>query len=122
MITRLVLPAVMLATLVGCASGSDDTAAELPAADVVATAPSDRGGLGDAIEVAAGAPAAADAGACGLERDVMTSAIEMYAVLVGTPPASEDDLIAEGLVVEPSLRFDVAADGTLVAAPGSPCS
>jgi hypothetical protein len=120
-ITRLLVAAAALAAFAGCSSAPDGSAPTADRPATSATAPAEIGDLGDAMEVAAGAPAEADAGACELERDVVESAIEMFAALTGAPPVSEDELVSEGMLVEPSTRFDLAADGTVVPAPGSPC-
>lgn len=117
MIRRTILVMALTAVIAGgCGSGSsgaDD--------DGIVGGGENVGDLGDAVEVMASAPARADAAACQVDRATLESAIEVYAALVGTPPASEDDLVGERLIREPSPLHDIAAGGTVVAAPASPC-
>lgn len=56
---------------------------------------------------------------CDLDRGMMESAMEAFALLEGELPTSEADLVPD-YVREESTLFDIL-DGTLVAAPTSPC-
>jgi hypothetical protein len=110
-------------------SNADDSAspASVPAASAVvapiSSAPAGQvGSIGDAVEVAAGAPAQANDAACVADRQTLEAAAEMYFTLNGAEPASQNDLLDAGLINEPSPRFDFAPDGVLVPAPGSPCT
>jgi hypothetical protein len=99
----------------------------LPAASAVvapsSSAPAGQvGSIGDAVEVAAGAPAQANDAACVADRQTLEAAAEMYFTLNGVEPASQNDLLDAGLIKEPSPRFEIAPDGLLVPAPGSPCT
>lgn len=120
------------AVLAACGSSADTDQSVSSGAAVVddavvavgdAPSPGDGvGSLGDAVEVAAAAPGQANVVACDLDRQTMQLASEMYAALNGTPPVSEDDLLAQELLQEPSTLFDLDATGSVVAAPGSPCA
>jgi len=86
------------------------------------TGPDDAvGSLGDAVEVAAGAPAAAGAQACDLELQMLQTAADTFFALTGSLPTTEQELVDEGLLREPSELFDLTADGELVAVPAGPC-
>lgn len=123
MIRRAVLATLAVAALAaGCSSSSDGGSAGDAAQTRVAETAAKVGDLGDAVEVMAGAPAAADAGACGLDRTTLEAAVEMYIALVGDMPATQDDLVAEALLKEPSPRFEIGADGHVIPADGSPCT
>lgn len=115
--TRRALPAHLIgiaavvalsATTVGCGSSGGDNG--------------DSGGLGGAIEVAAGAPAAASVAGCDLDRSTLEDAVEVYVALNGVPPTDEQDLLDEQLIREASTNYDVDADGVIVAQPDGPCS
>jgi hypothetical protein len=80
------------------------------------------GSIGDAVEVAAGAPAQANDAACVADRQTLEAAAEMYLTLNGVEPASQNDLLDAGLIKELSPRFEITPDGVLVPAPGSPCT
>ena len=79
-------------------------------------------GLRGAMEVAAGAPAAASAAGCDLDRSALAAAIEVFVALNGEPPTSEQDLVDAQMIVEPTENYDVDGDGEIVAQPGSPCA
>jgi hypothetical protein len=79
-------------------------------------------GLRGAMEVAAGAPAAASDAGCDLDRSALAAAIEVFVALNGEPPTSEQDLVDAQMIVEPTENFDVDGDGEIVAQPGSPCA
>lgn len=123
--------ALFLATtvvlLAACGGDSDGSAPAVdPAGDVVAVgdapAPGDGvGSVGDAIEVAAGAPAEADAAACTADRQTLELAVDTYEALNGVPPADQAVLVTDQLIREPSSRFEVT-DGVIAPSPGSPCT
>lgn len=123
----------------GSASESDSSAGSATVeGDVVAvgTAPlpagggeSDGGGGGDggggiasAIGVAVGALDEADDVACTLDRQILEAATESYEILNGALPTSQQDLLDTQMIRELSVRFEISAEGAVVAAPGSPCS
>ena len=62
----------------------------------------------------------ANAVSCANERQVFELAVESYTILEGMPPASEATMVPDYLVSESKL-MDLAADGTVVAAPNSGC-
>ncbi|HYN32597.1 MAG TPA: hypothetical protein VES40_08230 [Ilumatobacteraceae bacterium] len=80
------------------------------------------GSFGDAVEVAAGAPAGADDAACAADRQTLETATEMFYSLNGAEPTSQDDLVATGLIAELSPRFVITPEGVIEPAPGSPCA
>ena len=79
-------------------------------------------GLSGAVEVAAGAPAAASDAGCVLDRSALAAAIEVFIALEGEPPTSEQDLVDAQMIAEPTDSYDVDVDGEIVAEPGSPCA
>ncbi len=125
----LLLAVVVAAALVSaCGSSSaDDTAATDETIGGVQTTaettppPARVGSIGDAVEVAVGGLAGADAAACDLDHRALADASEMYLVLNGSLPATQDALVEAQLLREPSARFEITADGAIVPAPGSPC-
>jgi hypothetical protein len=131
-----VIVSIAVATLAGCASSNDtDTAASANVdGDVVgvgaAPAPAPpvtadgggAGGLGDAVEVAAGALGDADVAACTVDHQTIQTAVEAYELLNGAPPASQQELVDAQLIREPSVRFEISPEGAVVASPGSPCT
>jgi hypothetical protein len=127
----LVLAAV--ATLAACGSSNDadtSTASARVDGDVVAvgaapapTPPSDGvGSIGDAVEVAAGAPGEAGDAACAADRQTMVTAIETYELLNGVSPTSQQELLDAQIIRELSVRFEITPEGALVPGPGSPCT
>lgn len=125
--------AIVLATaasLAGC--GGSDGASSSPAASdagpalvAVGDAPvpgNGVGSLGDAVKIAAAAPGQADAAACDIDRQTLETVVAAYEALNGTPPTSQDDLIADKWIEEASPRFLITPDGLIVASPGSPCA
>jgi hypothetical protein len=126
----LVLAVALVGLGAACGSSdgmSSDTAATLAgpqdtAAAVTTAPPTQVGSIGDAIEVAAGAPAMAQDAACTIDLQSLQGASEMYLTLNGTMPASQDDLIDAQLIQERSIRFDISAEGDIVPVPGSPCT
>lgn len=120
-----VVVVIGVATLLSaCGSTSGDSAAGAGDANAaVDTASPDGkvGSIGDAIEVAAGAPAKADAAACDVDRQTLESAAEIYLTLNGTPPPSQQALVDAALLRELSPRFEITPEGVIVPVPGSPC-
>jgi hypothetical protein len=127
----LVLAAV--ATLAACGSSSDadtSTASASVDGDVVAvgaapapTPPGDGvGSIGDAVEVAAGAPGEAGDAACAADRQTMVTAIETYELLNGALPTSQQELLDAQIIRELSVRFEITPEGALVPGPASPCT
>ena len=134
---------VAAATFVACGSSSDtgtngnDTngngtngASASVDGDVVAVgaapapvAPGDGvGSLGDAVDVAAGAPGDADVAACDVDRQTLQTAVETYELLNGALATSQAELVEAQMIREPSVRFDIDPQGAIVPAPGSPCT
>ena len=128
-VRRVLLAVVVAATLVSaCGSAStDDTAATDEASggsqttDAATDPPAQVGSIGDAVQVAVGALDGADTAACDLDRRALADASELYLALNGSLPATQDALIEAQILTEPSVRFEITADGTIVPAPGSPC-
>jgi hypothetical protein len=130
------LPALLLAAVVtfaACGSASDtdtDAASASIDGDVVAVGaapapapPGDGvGSLGDAVEVAAGAPGQATDAACPIDRQTIETALEAYEILNGALPTSQQDLLDAQLIRELSVRYEITAEGAIVPAPGSPCA
>ena len=114
MIHRLRAAFIGLVFVVSACGGSPDSPAATNAERV--------GSLGDAVEVAAGAPARATEVACGLDRSTLEAAIELYEALHGSRPTGEDVLLGEGLLRELSELHDLTADGDVVPAADSGCS
>jgi predicted small secreted protein len=82
----------------------------------------DVGSIGDAVEVAAGAPADAGAAACEVDRQTLELATETYELLNGAVATSQQDLLDAQMILEPSPRFVIDADGAVTPAPDSPCA
>ncbi len=132
MSTRRFAALVLAATAALAACGSSDDAdstassATNDAAEVAVGAaplPGDGvGSIGDAIEVAAGALGDADDAACTIDLQTLESAVEVYEVLNGALPTSQQELLDAQMIREPSVRFEVSAEGVIVPAPGSPCA
>jgi hypothetical protein len=80
------------------------------------------GSLGDAVAVAAAAPGQASDTACTMDRQMLESAVEAYELLNGALPTNQQELLDAQMIREPSVRFEVSADGAVIASPGSPCS
>lgn len=80
------------------------------------------GGIGGALEVAVGALDDADAAACTADRQALQAATETYEILNGTLPTSQQELLDAQMIREVSVRFEITAEGDIVAAPGSLCS
>ena len=114
----MLLSAVAVVMLASACSSADSGG---PSGDAAPATAAPVGDLGDAVEVMAGAPAAADAAGCDLDRTTLEAAVEMYTLMVGEPPSRQDDLITEGFLRELSPRFELAADGAVVPVPAGPC-
>jgi hypothetical protein len=115
-----VLTAALVAT---SACGGDDqapTAAASPPSP--STVPVRVGSIGDAVEVAAGAPGDAGAAACTTTEQTLTMAADAFLALEGAAPADQQALVEAGLVREPSPWFEITADGVVAAVPGGPCA
>lgn len=80
------------------------------------------GSIGDAVEVAAGAPGDAADVACTIDRQTIETAVEAYEVLNGTRPTTQQELMDAQMIRELSVSFEVDADGVVVPVPGSPCN
>ena len=124
-IRPLALVAVALALAACGTSGDADGAPAVVdgATVVVGTAPTPdgaTGSLGDAVGVAAGAPADAEDLACAADREALELAVETYELLNGAAPIDQMTLVTDQLIREPSPRFEVTG-GRVVPAPGSPC-
>ena len=129
----LVLVVVALAAC-GSSSGSDTSSdgatvdgdevavGEAPAPVTTPASGDGVGSIGDAVEVAAGAPDDASAAACTIDRQTLESAVETYELLNGALPATQQELLDAQMIREPSVRYEITADGAVVPAPGSPCT
>ena len=53
---------------------------------------------------------------------MLETATDLYFALNGTMATSQAELVDGQMIVEPSPRFELTADGTIVPAPGSPCT
>jgi len=123
-----------VATLAACGSSGDaDTSSASATVDgaVVAVgdapapapAPGDGvGSIGDAVEVAAGAPGDAAAAACTVDRQTLDTAVETYELLNGALPTSQQELLDAQMIREMSVRYEISPEGVVVPAPGSPCT
>jgi len=69
------------------------------------------GSISDAVEVAAGAPAQANAAACDVDRQTIGTA----------DPTSEQDLVDAGILQAVMAGWDLASDGSIVPAPDGAC-
>jgi hypothetical protein len=123
---------VAVATLAACGSSddSDGGASATMDGDAVAVGaaplPGDGegdgvGSLGDAVEVAAGAPGQASDAACTIDRQTLETAVETYELLNGALPASQQELLDARMIRELSVRFEVGPDGAVLPAAAGPC-
>ena len=129
-----VIVSIAVAVLAGCGSsnGADRAASANVDGDVVSVgaapappAPGDdagAGGIGGAVEVAAGALGDADVAACSVDHETIQTAVDAYELLNGALPASQQELVDAQLIRESSVRFEISPEGAVVASPGSPCS
>ena len=60
--------------------------------------------------------------ACAQERSTIENAVEAYTLLRSDSPVSESAMVADGYLRQESVLMDIAADGTVVAAPGTVCA
>ena len=125
------LVALLLAATVGVAAcgSSSDTSSDSATVDGAEVAVGDAplpgdgvGSIGDAVQVAVGAPGDAGDAACTIDQQTLQSAADAYELLNGAVPTSQQELVDAQLIRELSVRFDVNADGIIVPAPGSPCA
>ena len=120
----------LAAAVAACGSSGDasgtDASATVDNAEVAAGAaplPGDGvGSIGDAIEVAAGAPGEADDTACTLDQQTLQSAVDTYELLEGALPTSQQELLDAQMIRELSVRFEINAEGVIVPSAGSPCA
>ena len=121
----------LTSTLVLAACGASDdsdstTGAATSDGSIVAVgeapSPTAGGGIAGAIEVAAGAIDDADDVACTVDRQTLEAAVQSYEILNGALPTSEQQLLDAQMIRELSVRFEISAEGAIVAAPGSPCT
>jgi len=124
-----VLLIAVTAALAACgSSGDSDVGAGSATVDgaVVAVGaappPGDAvGSIGDAVEVAAGAPAQANSAACDIDRQTIGMAVDAFYATTGADPTSEQELVDAGILQDVVLGWDLAADGSIVPAPGGAC-
>lgn len=100
---------------------TDETIGGVQAPAETTAAPARVGSIGDAVEVAVGALAGADAAACDLDHRALADASELYLALNGSLPATQDALVEAKILTELSARFEITADGVIVPARGGPC-
>ncbi len=124
---------IATATLAACGSSSTTDTGGATASvdgDVVAvgaapapTPPGDGvGSIGDAVEVAAGAPGEASVASCAVDHQTLQMAVETYELLNGALPTSQQELVDARVIQEPSVYFEITPEGALVPGPGSPCT
>lgn len=117
------------AALAACGSSGDaDSVANSATVDgtVVAVGaaplPGDAvGSISDAVEVVAEAPAQANAAACDIDRQTVGIAVDAFYATTGADPTSEQDLVDAGILQDLLVGWDLAADGSIVPAPGGAC-
>ena len=117
------------AALAACGSSGDaDSVANSATVDgtVVAVGaaplPGDAvGSISDAVEVAAEAPAQANAAACDIDRQTIGTAVDAFYATTGADPTREQDLVDAGILQDLLIGWDLAADGSIVPAPGGAC-
>lgn len=76
----------------------------------------------DHVETQVEAVSSAGAIQCTTDRNVMDIAVETYLALVGSAATSEADLVAEGVIREPSTAYNIDSTGTVVADPAGVCA
>jgi hypothetical protein len=59
---------------------------------------------------------------CATDRRILTVAVETYVTIVGQLPANEDALVNEQILRKASEAYDLADDGSVIAAPNGPCA
>jgi hypothetical protein len=60
--------------------------------------------------------------ACVQERATIEQAVQNYSLLNPDVPVTESAMVAAGFIHLESVLMDIAADGTVVPAPGSVCA
>lgn len=60
--------------------------------------------------------------ACDADRRTLEVAVEAYTMMKGGAPVNEAVLVTDQFLREESALFDIAADGSVVAAAGSACA
>jgi hypothetical protein len=63
-----------------------------------------------------------NAAACAQERSTIQTAVQAYTLLESDKPVSEAAMVTDGYLRQESVLMDIAADGTIVAAPGTVCT
>lgn len=58
---------------------------------------------------------------CDTDRKTLETAIDAFYAMEGRAPTDETELVGT-LLREASASYDIAPDGTLIPAPGSPCT
>jgi hypothetical protein len=76
----------------------------------------------DHTETQVQAVSSASAIQCTTDRNVMDIAVETYLTLVGSLPTSEDDLVAQRVIREPSASYNVDSGGNVVPDPTGACA
>jgi hypothetical protein len=79
------------------------------------------GSLGDAVEVLAGATDLATRELCTIEQQTIEIAVEAFYASTGADPTTEQDMVDAGILVDVIAGWDLAADGSIVPAPGGAC-
>jgi hypothetical protein len=51
---------------------------------------------------------------CDTDLVTLQTAMQAYWSIVGAAPATEDDLVAQGVIQAPSQMWDIAPDGTIM--------
>jgi hypothetical protein len=59
---------------------------------------------------------------CSIDRNAMAIAVETYETLVGEPPATEADLVVQGVIRKESPSYNLDASGAVVADPSGGCA
>ncbi len=77
---------------------------------------------GDRAEQAVEEIDTGNAAACAQERSTIESAVEAYTLLKPDSAVSESAMVADGYIRQESVLMDIAADGRVVAAPGTVCT
>jgi hypothetical protein len=104
------------------ACGGDGPAPTAISSPAATTVPVRVGSIGDAVEVAAGAPGDAGTVACTTTEQTLTMAADAFLALEGIAPPDQQALVDAGLVREPSPWFEISVDGVVVPAAGGPCA
>ena len=73
-------------------------------------------------ETAVEAVSSANSVQCSIDRSALVVAVETYETIVGSLPATETDLVAEGIIRKESPAFNIDASGAVVADPSGDCA